>query len=220
MPYHSGEKLKLNRSGFTLIEMITSISLIVIITAIFIANYRSNNKRTDLIMTAQTLVSNFHAAQNNTLGLIKYGNAVPAGGWGIYFDITTPNKYILFADLDRPASDEPGDTHLADSGSSRYNASTEGDVNQGARIIDLPPGLEISAIKTDIGSPLNYVNVTFLPPDPKTNIFDGTYAYDAIKISLKDTRDNTTKTVRVNFLGLIEVIGDNFVKFSFDNYDK
>ena len=212
---HSGWKLKPNKSGFTLIEMITSISLIVIITAIFAANYRSNNKRTDLIMASQTLVSNLHAAQNNTLGLIKYGTEVPAGGWGIYFNMATPDRYVLFADLDRPPSDEPGDIHDADSGFMRYNASVEGDINQGARVITLPPGLEIGSIKTDSGSSLSSVSVTFLPPDPKTNIFDGSLAYDAIKISLKDTRENTTKTVRVNFLGLIEVIGDNFVKFTF-----
>jgi prepilin-type N-terminal cleavage/methylation domain-containing protein len=215
MIYHSGEKLKLNKSGFTLLEMMTSISLIVIITAIFAANYRSNNKRTDLIMTSQTLVSNFHAAQNNTLGLIKYGDAVPAGGWGLYFDTTNPSQYILFADLNRPASDEPGDVHAADPGFGNYDSSTEGDINKGARIVSLPAGVEISSIKTDSGTTLNSASITFLPPDPRTYISASSTALDAIQVSLKDDRENTIKTVRVNFLGLIEVIDPNFVKFSF-----
>lgn len=215
MIYHSGWKLKPNKPGFTLIEMVTSIALIVVITAVFAANYRTTNKRTDLIMTAQTLVSNLHAAQNDTLGLIKYGSEVPAGGWGIYFNMATPDRYILFADLDQPASDEPGNIHEADPGFLRYDALTEGDVKQGARIIVLPPGLVIGSLKTDNGTAINSAVVTFLPPDPKTNIFDGTKAYDAIQISLKDTRENKTKTVRVNFLGLIEVISDTFAKFNF-----
>jgi len=228
MNYHSGEKLKLNKnqietrskSAFTLLEMIVSISLIVIITAIFIANYRSNNKRTDLIMTAQTLVGNLHAAQNNTLGLIKYGDQVPAGGWGIYFDTAKPTQYVLFADLNRSASDEPGNTHDADDGYMSYNSDSsdsafEGDVNLGARIIDLPAGIEISSISLDNNTPLAAVNVTFLPPDPQTNIFDGLNTHDAIRVSLKDIRDNTIKTVRINFLGLIEVVEENFAKHSF-----
>jgi len=200
--------------------MITSISLIVIITAIFAVNYRSTNKRTDLIMTAQTLVSNLHAAQNNTLGLIKYGDEVPAGGWGVHFDASVPGQYIVFADLNRPASDEPGDTHNADSGSAIYNGNSsdfmfEGDVNKGARVITLPSGVEISSINLDDGSELGSVDVTFLPPDPRTYISDGSTNQDAVQISLKDTRENAIKIVRVNFLGLIEVIGDNFVKFNF-----
>lgn len=222
MNYHSGEKLKLNKnkikarnkSAFTLLEMITSISLIVIITAIFIANYRSNNKRTDLIMTAQTLVGNLHAAQNNTLGLIKYGDQVPSGGWGIRFDKTKPTQYFLFADLDRPASDEPGNIYSADAGYMVFNDG-EGDVNLGARIIDLPAGVEISSISLDNNTELAAVNVTFLPPDPSTNIFDGIYTHEAVRVSLKDIRDNTIKIVRINFLGLIEVVEENFVKHSF-----
>lgn len=215
MIYHSGVKLKQNKNGFTLIEMITSVSLIVIITAIFAANYRLSNKRTDLIMTAQALVGNFHAAQNNTLGLIKYGDEVPAGGWGIYLNLDNPNQYILFADLDQPASDEPGNIHDADAGFARYDSEFEGEINLGARVIYLPEGVEISSIKSDGGTSFDSADITFLPPDPRTYITAGASSLDAVQISLKDIRGNTTKIVRVNFLGLIEVVGDNFEKFSF-----
>ncbi|NLZ74672.1 prepilin-type N-terminal cleavage/methylation domain-containing protein [Candidatus Falkowbacteria bacterium] len=216
MIYHSGVKLKLNKKGFTLIEMVTSISLIVIITAVFAANYRSSNKRTDLIMTAQTLVGNFHAAQNNTLGLVKYGDEVPAGGWGIHLDLANPHQYILFADLDRPASDEPGNVHEADIGYAQYNEEDEGEIDFGARQVYLPAGLEISSLKADSGTSFNSVDITFLPPDPRTYIVvDGGNFLEAIQITLRDPRENTTKIVRVNFLGLAEVVGDDFEKFSF-----
>ncbi|NCN22400.1 hypothetical protein GW934_02795, partial [Candidatus Falkowbacteria bacterium] len=41
------------QGAFTLIEMVVSLGVIMIISVIFIANYRNANKRTDLIMTAQ-----------------------------------------------------------------------------------------------------------------------------------------------------------------------
>ncbi len=207
MTYQFGGKLKRNKKGFTLIEMITSVSLIVIITAIFIANYRSSNKRSDLVMTAQKLVADIHAAQNNTLGLIKYGAEVPPGGWGIHFDENDPLKYVMFADLDRPASTDPPDIYSADAGFMSYDSTTEGDIDKGARVVELPQG--ISIVNLDIGGASDdssIANVSFLPPDPKTNIFDGISTSTFLEITLKEARENKTKTVRVNFLGLVEVI--------------
>ncbi len=202
-----------NQPGFTLLEMITSISIIVMITAIFIANYHSNNKRTDLIMTAQRLVSDLHAAQNNTLGLVKYGNDVPAGGWGVNFTMETPDQYILFADLDKPASNNSYEQIAAEAGYMRYDAEARGEKDgegiesQGARIVKLPKGITIDSINTGTSNVSGYqmANVTFLPPDPRTNIFNGTATSNQVTIKLKDERENSIKTVEVNYLGLIEV---------------
>lgn len=218
MNYLSGEKLKLNKSAFTLLEMIVSMSLIVIITAVFIANYHSNNKRTDLTMTAQTLVSNIHAAQNNTLGLVKYGtetSVVPAGGWGIHFNMASSTQYVLFADLDRPASDEPGQVWEADEGYMEYNElDGEGDIASGAKIVNLPTGIEIDSLSFEDGgavSTSDTVDITFLPPDPSTNIFDGAATSTAVNIILKDMATGALKRIRVNFLGLAEVVDMDFV---------
>jgi len=206
MIYPSGGKLKHNKAGFTLLELVTSMSLIVIITTIFIANYRSSNRRTDLVMTAQKLVADIHMAQNNALGLVKYGGEVPEGGWGIHFDKFEPNHYILFADLNKPESNDPWDIYAADPSYMYYDAG-EGEVGLGARIIDLPTGVEITSLEiTSTDAQSNIVNVTFLPPDPKTNIFNEIATSTFLKIGLRDAREGTVKTVRVNFLGLVEVI--------------
>lgn len=206
MIYQSGEKLKRNKAGFTLLEMITSMSLIVIITTIFIANYRSSNRRTDLVMTAQKLVTDIHMAQNNALGLVKYGGTVPAGGWGIHFDKSEPKQYIMFADLNQPESDDPWDPHSADLRYMFYDEG-EGEIDSGARIIDLPTGVEIVSLEiTTADDNTDIANVTFLPPDPKTNIFNEIATSTFLRIGLRDAREGKTKTVRVNFLGLVEVI--------------
>jgi prepilin-type N-terminal cleavage/methylation domain-containing protein len=221
MDYQSGEKSKPNKKikkltnpGFTLIEMLTSLFVIAMVTTIFVTNYRSGNQRTDLTMAAQTLVADIHAAQNNTLGLVKYGDVFPAGGWGINFNLASSSRYILFADLSQPASSEVENLHpQGDPGSMIYNelgdSDDEGDISRGARVVTLPTGIVISSINT--GSPANpsitLADVTFLPPDPKTNIFVNNEATSTVlNIILKDKRDNTSKTVTVNFLGLAEVI--------------
>jgi len=196
-----------NKRGFTLIEMLTSVSIIIMVTAIFVANYKTSNKRSDLIMTAQKLVADIHAVQNKALGLVNYGDSFPSGGWGVNLDIQSNDgreKYILFADLNSPGYQETGQEEQAEFGYMRYDEG-EGEIALGAKIVELPKGIIIDSLTTDIGDTY-LANVTFLPPDPKTNIFDGTNSAKYLTVVLKDTTDSTIKTVRVNFLGLAEVI--------------
>lgn len=195
------------KPAFTILEMMVSLSIITIITSLFIANYRTGNKRSDLTMTAQVLVSDLHLAQNNTLGLVKYNGSVPSGGWGISFD-TSKNNYTIFADLDTPTNVLAGPT-----GYLRYEAATEGQVNYGARTTSLPTGIQIDSLKVGAATSSlvdagQSVNVTFLPPDPQTNIYaSSTHSTSSmLEITLKELRNGTIKTVRVNFLGLAEVI--------------
>lgn len=183
----------MKKSAFTLIEMVISISIIMIIAALFIANYRSTSKRTDLIMAAQKLVADVHYAQNNALGLVKYNGEVPPGGWGVYFN-RDQNSYIIFADLNAPG----------ESGYMEYNPG-EGDINYGARAIEFPPNIVIDSLKDSFDFQQN-LNVTFLPPDPQTNIYNGTATSTGMLVQLKEGRNNSYKTVQVNFLGLAEVL--------------
>ncbi|MFA6995616.1 MAG: hypothetical protein WC249_04430 [Patescibacteria group bacterium] len=191
------------KKGFTIIELVVSTTIVVMLTALFIANYHSNNKRTDLIMASQNLVADLHLAQSNTLGLVKYGGSggvVPTEGWAINFDKTN-NYYTLFANLSSPGT---------------YDPETEGIVNYGARVMTLPPGIIISDLTIlrtlpDLSTAevsIDKANVTFLPPDPRTSIYDGDTGEQSgsLMIQLKEISNNSIKTVRVNFLGLAEVI--------------
>ena len=88
----------MQKPGMTLIELLTSIAVIALISGIFLANYHSNIKRTDLTMTSQTAVADIRLAQGNALGLLKYQGQVPAGGWGAYFSTVASSTYVIFAD--------------------------------------------------------------------------------------------------------------------------
>ncbi len=185
--------------GMTLIELIISMSIIVFITAIFVTNYNSTNKRTDLIMASQSIVSDIHQAQNNSLGLKKYGDVVPAGGWGINFDLQKRTQYVVFADLQAPNT----------TGYMVYDTD-ESDTNLGGRVVSLPPQTELLALRVLANGgtlyPVYNANVTFLPPDPRTNIYyNNTTTSSAIEIDIKELKNNSIKTIKVNFLGLAEV---------------
>ena len=178
----------MKKSGFTLIELIVSTAVITMMTGIFIANYSSTNRRTDLTMTAQKLVTDIRLAQNYALGLARYGGSgstnVPAGGWGVHFDLTSNKQYIVFAD---------------DNNNKVYDTG-EANPSYGAQVSVLPQNVIIQSLSSGTKA-----DVTFLPPDPITTITNGS-TYNQVDIVLKDTKTNTIKTVRVNFLGLSEVI--------------
>ena len=186
-----------NLQGFTLIEMVVSISMIALTAALFIANYHSSIRQTDLTMTAQKLVSDIHAAQNNTLGLIKYNGLVPAGGWGIHFNNldSAQNGYVLYADLEAPGQ----------SGYMQYDPATEGQVDYGARVTNLSNDIKIIDLAGGAVD-ATWADVTFLPPDPQTNISLGEATSTDLAIVLKSINNNTCRTVTVNFLGLVEVL--------------
>ena len=142
----SNKKYSRSFPGFTIAEMTTSVFIIVMITGIFMANYRANNRRTDLIMTAQKIVADIRGAQNNTLGLVKYGEEFPSGGWAVNFDMTdseTRSRYVVFADLDSPASTDPGrEQEYPDYDFGRLNPE-EMLVGNGAKVEQLPSGIII-----------------------------------------------------------------------------
>ncbi len=189
--------------GLTLVELIVSISIIALVTALFVVNYQVSTKSTDLIMTAQMVVADIYRAQNNAMGLVKYGAEVPAGGWGVHFNINEPTKYYIFADLEAPGN----------LGNMIFNPNLEGDNNQGAKAIDLPPNIEIAGLSNtsngSVDTDIEFINIVFLPPDPRTNIYDSNLATSTeMTVYLKDVNNDVAaeyKAIQANVLGLAEV---------------
>ena len=188
----------MKKSGFTLIELIVSMTIITMITAIFLVNYKATTQRSDLRLTAQRVVSDIRLVQNYALGLMSYGpnnlKKAPAGGWGIVFDAGS-GEYSTFADVTP--------NRLLDLG--------EDDEAYGAIHNQLPDNFIVDSIKvkqaggTIITAPK--ASIAFLPPDPK--VFINAYEENQeVEVVLKDKISGEIKTIRINFLGLAEVLGD------------
>lgn len=174
-------------AGFTLIELLVSIFIIVMITGIFLTNYHSTNKRSELINAAQEVVGNIKLIQSYSLGLKDYNGNVPAGNWGVYFATTTPNSYLVFINDSPPAA--------------YYNS---GDTI--VEVVDLPEGISIYGIEGNLVGEEENVSMVFSSPYANTSINCFSNPNSSVKISFKENTGNTIKTIQVNFVGLVDVI--------------
>jgi prepilin-type N-terminal cleavage/methylation domain-containing protein len=173
-PLFSGQKT----SGFTLIETIVSISIVAVISVLFLANYKYASQQATLNNAARKLASDTRTAQSYTLGSKEFNcggvNKVPPGGWGVLISPTL-NSYTLFADCN---------------GNKLYEADEKYKEN------DLPGDVEIT-------SPSWSVPITFVPPDPDTYI--EAEASVSLTITLRNKITNRTKDIFINFLGLVDL---------------
>jgi len=184
-------RIKLNQTGFTLIEIIISTIVISLLTAVLMANYHATNQRSQLNIVRQQIISDIRLAQNNSLGSKTYNGAIPQGGWGLNIVNNTSN-YTFFADT---------------SGDHRYQS---GEANQayGGKTVNLPSNFNITLRVTRVGSPSSGVgslNITYEPPDPTITICrpaacDGLVGY----ITITDNNTSQTKTIRINQFGLVD----------------
>ena len=95
-----------NRSGFSFIELMIAIAIIMIISAAFVVNVRLNTQESIETKT-EKIASDVRYLRNLAVSRAKYQfvgqteaeKAYPPGGYGIYFNgNVTQHKYFLYAD--------------------------------------------------------------------------------------------------------------------------
>lgn len=85
------QKLK----GFTIVELLVIVGILIILAAITIPNLRFFQKESDLNNTKEEIINTLRLAQNKTLA------SEEASQWGVYFTTSTvPHQYILFKGKD------------------------------------------------------------------------------------------------------------------------
>ncbi|MFH1427723.1 MAG: prepilin-type N-terminal cleavage/methylation domain-containing protein [Patescibacteria group bacterium] len=86
-------------AGFTLLELLVSVSILGMITGISLMNYRGSTKSTALQLESHKIVGDLRKAQTMALGAIEFSGSVPLGGWGVSFT-SGASEYYVFADID------------------------------------------------------------------------------------------------------------------------
>jgi len=84
-------------AGFTLIELMTVVTIMVILAAVMIINLAGQRTRRDLNIAQNQLVSYIRQAQSYTLSARTLPNGQPVQFYALKFDMATPTQYTLEA---------------------------------------------------------------------------------------------------------------------------
>ncbi len=176
-----------DRRGFTLIELMTVSSIIIIMSVYVAANYHQGNRELGLGLAAGELAQNLRRVQEWGYSAHQIGG-VSYTGYGIDL-VADEAVYIIYTD---------------DDASGRYTDS--GDTVR--ETIALENDIEIGEIKPcgpdDSCAEVSSLSVNFIPPDPGTMISDSSgNKYDEATISLHLKDDSRTRYVAINRAGLI-----------------
>ena len=90
------KKIKVIR-GFTVVELVIVLTIMITITSLILANYPGFNERLAVRGASEDIASNVRLAQAYGLG-VKESSPGLFPGYGVYFQGTTANSYVLFAD--------------------------------------------------------------------------------------------------------------------------
>lgn len=204
------KKTRPKTTGFTLTELVVSISILVLITSLFLANYSGAKNRARLDSAVMQLVSNLRLVQSYALGAKKTpGGEIPTGGWCIY--LSAPQSYYrIFHDT---------------SGNHRYNSGEQfgSDVNidptglildlRGTQTTGQPyyqiyQGSTLIAAKKDLHvcyeSPLPTIYIT--GTNAGTGGGSAVYTGSSTKIQVYDIGSDKYRNIFINDFGLIDVL--------------
>jgi len=178
----------MTKKGFTLVELMVTVSIISLLSVVVFANYRAGGKQFALQRSAHKLAQDIRRAQNMTMGAVECPSGTACAGqvppgYGIRLSQGDDTFYRLYADTTPPKGNE------------QYNG---GDVV--IETIYLENGVYIFS-----ASPASF-SINFKPPDPVVRIRDGGGDVTEARITIALQADTSkTKTIKVNKAGLIEI---------------
>ncbi len=176
------KKLKfISETGYSLVELLTVIAVIGIMTAIAASSYSESKRSAALEKAARELVSDLRRAQNMAMNTAVFDNGgtlvVPAGGYGIHLAPSSAT-YTLFADTFT--------TLIFPDKIYTPGLGFDGKVLE--HTFDFPIIVDSTGAS----------DIDFLPPNP-TGYFDGNNFPDTATITLKyDDTTAMTKTITIN----------------------
>ncbi len=197
------------QKGFTLPEILVSMSIFVVITTAVVANFRASEQSSQLRLGAQAVASTLRSLQtmaqtgrltelcDDATGAVCTGNvaacvtttvcrpALPRGGYGIQIT-KNENAVTLFADGNQ--------NHLLDSGEILSDM-----------FLNLPRNVIIDGATTPYDLTTSVFTIAFKPPDPTVWINAATRESEA-RIVLRHEKTGNTKTIVLRRIsGRIEI---------------
>lgn len=205
--------LKKFDKAYTIIEMITVISIILIMTTVF-ATLNQPQKKFALQRSVYSFSASLRRIQEMSMSIatVKIGNAetVPVGGYGLQISTTATEdinkKYFLYYNL---ANDSLG----YDNGEHILTGTKTKTGSNGEVFYPFEDNIVVSSIKgvDKNNSPVDItkLNVLFYPPDPKIVMYaeygGSETELQSATITLKMADTKFYRTIYINKLGLVSV---------------
>lgn len=176
-------------TGFTLVELLAAMTIILVLSATILVNYRAGERSLSLDQSAAILGQNLRKVEEMAMSTKEFQGIIPQGGYGINLK-TEDDFYIIFADCGSIPNSQ------YDSSGTPCNGSSE-------KVEQVSLGKRSKIASLFSGSSLSIINIVFVPPIPSV-IISGTGNEAVIKLSLEEDA-GVFRTIRVNKAGLIEV---------------
>lgn len=171
--------------GFTLIEVLITLSIVVIIASLIFASYPEFKEGISLKRTSQEIALTIREAQNYALSVKEFEGEYK--GYGVHFEKLSPASYILFSDLDEDNEYDVGEKFK------------EFIIQTNDKITDL------CGYDTGYVCDQNYLDIIFLRPSPVVTLKSNTSdVYSGVKIVITSPRGKE-KSVIVWISGQISI---------------
>ncbi len=167
--------------GFTLIEMLIVLAVIVIITGVVIFNIGTERQNSALLRSAQKLSLDLRRAQSFALSSKVFKTFGVPCGWGAHFNGVGSGSYIIFADLAVNQNCSDRDFIRAANGSEDFET------------INLESGIVVNSLSGGLS------DIVFTPPDPIVTFMPNQTSANITLIN----KNSTTRAVTVNKTGFI-----------------
>jgi prepilin-type N-terminal cleavage/methylation domain-containing protein len=176
------------KDGFTFIEIITTVAVTALLSALFIGYSAGGRERLTLYREHARLLANIYRAK--ALAIETYAEPNVPCAFGVNLDVTA-SRYRLFRD-EAPLCTTPSRAYVYDS---------TGDQVLSGEDYPLPAGYTLSL------TPSNIRNITFVPPDPNVYISNTSGGVTSTNATIVVTSPNgSTLSIQVNDFGQITTI--------------
>lgn len=162
--------------GFTLIELIVVLAIVVIMASIIMIDYGANRLKLALLRSAQKLSLDLHRVETYSLTSKEFQASGVPDGWGVHFYGANSTSYTIFADKN------PGNDNIRDPNGT-----------EDLETLNFETGVKVSSAVTD---------VVFIPPDPDV-VINNNPALTSVSITL--TNGSLTRTITINKFGAITI---------------
>ena len=141
-------------SGFSLLEFIVSVGILVLLTLFVLTNFKTGQAREELRFAREELKSRVRQMQTFARTGQSVDGDVPVGGWGISFRCATfpCNDIVLFADTN---------------GDRRFDEDEK--LDDGVQIAD---DVFLDRITSDTGTPMNEFSIIAHSPYGEIEFYD------------------------------------------------